>query len=105
MLGSQLIDLLVPVAEGAENLRCLLPEGWDGVHAWLDVTHRDRWQQRLERPDGRADLTPALACLQLRVVPELLHRVHAGIGNLRPVQPCDNLVDGELTEDGVDHGM
>jgi hypothetical protein len=63
MLGTQPTDLLIIVAKGTQNLRCLLPEGRDGVHAWLDVTHGDRWQQRFERPDRRADLTPPLACL------------------------------------------
>src|SRR5207302_646555 len=26
----------------------------------------------------------------------------SGVGDLRPVQPCDDLFDGELTEDGID---
>src|SRR5437588_2149431 len=39
------------------------------------------------------------------MVPELLHRVHASVGDLRPVQPCNDLFNGELTEHGVDSGM
>ena len=42
-------------------------------------------------PTGESDLAPAGARLQLRVRPDVVHRVDAGIGDLRSLESLDHL--------------
>ena len=46
---------------------------------------------RGQRSGRRADLAPAAARLQLRVLPDLVHRVDARVGDLRGFEPLDDL--------------
>src|SRR5205809_996763 len=57
----------------------------------LDAGDVDGWRERFEFSRGRIDFAPPLARFELRMVPELLHRIQAGIGDARVLEASDDL--------------
>ena len=74
------------------------------VHAIVEGVVAAGRQQRRDLADRRAHIAPALACPQLRVRPQARHVVHAGVGDLRFVQPRLHLLGGHAGEALHDEG-
>src|SRR5579883_333670 len=70
-LCAQPADLLVGVADGAEDLFGVFAHCRNRVHARRRAAHDDWRQQGSDRPVGRVNLPPALARRQLLMVPKL----------------------------------
>ena len=54
--------------------------------------------ERADGPGRRRDLAPAVARGELRMIDELLDRVHPRVGDLRRLEPRDHLVGGQAAE-------
>ena len=100
----------------AQALRCAISGvvaqlGEDRVGVLAERRHRVHARRRLSQlpggsmagsgPAGDLDLAPAVARLQLRVLPDVVHRVDARVGDLRRFEPLDHLRRGQRGE-GLD---
>ena len=73
-------------AELAEDAVGVLADGRDRIHHRFDILHHDGRGERSNGPNRRLDRLPAPARQELRMISELTHRIHAGVGDLRSVQ-------------------
>ena len=82
----------------AEDLIGMLTERRHCIHARGEGIQSSRWQQGRNRPGWRRDLGPALACRELRVLPDIVHVVHVCVGDLRGVEPGNHFLAAEPRE-------
>jgi hypothetical protein len=67
---------------------------WNLPHPGLGVIE-SKWRDKgTERACGRVHLAPLAACGKLRVLEELVDRPHSRVGDLRRLEPIDNLLRG-----------
>ena len=76
----------------------MLSQRRHGIHARIARFPRSRRKQRRDRAGGRVHLAPALACLELRMLPHRVHVVHLSVGDLGVVQAPDDFFCGERGE-------
>jgi hypothetical protein len=89
-------------AQCSQNCHRVLSHRRDGVHARLDVLHRDGRKQGAHLSNRRINVAPALACLELGMLPKLLQRVQVRGGNLGRFKSCRDLLGGQMREHGLD---
>src|SRR6185369_9988416 len=78
-------------AQLGEDGAAMLAQRRHRVHARLEAVEVERRLHRSDHSPGRADLAPAIARFELRVLPELLHGIELGVGDAGPFEPADNL--------------
>ncbi len=88
-------NIRIGVAQLAQNRVGVLAQRGYRIHAIVKRVACARRQQRRQRPHGRSDRGPARARRELRMRPQLLHRVHARIGDLRRLEAGDELARGQ----------
>src|SRR5215210_341745 len=92
---------LLPVEPGQDLLR-MLPDFRDRFHGWLGVRERRRGHEGPQRAHRRTYLAPAIARVELRVVEELAHRPHSGVGDTRLFEPLYRLLLRKAREGTLD---
>lgn len=76
----------------------VLSDRRDGIHPAVEPVARTRRLQRRKRAGRRPDRRPALARGELGMPPDVAHRVHGRVGDLRPVEPLAHLRAGQRRE-------
>ena len=80
----------------------MLAQRRHGVHAGAVAVVLRRRQQRGHRAGRRLHAGPALACLQLRMLPKCGRAVDAGGGDAGRVEPCFGLIGAQVSKAGAD---
>ena len=83
-----LVGLLVPTRPLSTGV---LANRGNPFHSRFDAFEPERRHQRADRPSRRLDLAPAIARGELWMIEKLDHVVHAGVGNLRRIEPRDDV--------------
>src|SRR5947208_2710862 len=91
----QLRNLLGGVAKLLENRCSVLTKSRHGIHARFRLFPRTRWKKRGHHPGGCVHFAPAFARLELRMPPDSVHVVHLRVGDLRLIEPLDDLFCGK----------
>src|SRR6059058_5586263 len=73
----------------------MLAQAGNRVHAGAEGAIGCRWKQRWQVTLRTSHLHPALACLELGMLPDGMHVVDLGIGDGRSVKSSDNLCRAE----------
>src|SRR5690242_19648511 len=92
IFAAQVRYCLIAVSQLAKNRFRVLAQRRNGVHAWRIRAWRPWWQQCRDTSDGRVDFRPAIAILQLEMVPQILHIIHASVANRSRVKSVNNLL-------------
>ncbi|MNG15359.1 hypothetical protein D3C84_991810 [compost metagenome] len=88
----------------AQNAAGVLPQPRHAIHSRRERSVVTGRQQRRQFPAGAVHFPPAIAGLELRVIPHALHVIDPGIGDLRVFQALDDLLDrqrGKTVDDDL----
>src|SRR5205807_2927304 len=93
------------ITELAKNGPGVLAHRRDRLHARLKAIEVEGRLERIELAGGGADARPAPARRELRVAPELLHRVQPRAGDIGRFEPVDGFLAAHLREGALDLGV
>ena len=89
---AQIGDCLRIQSQLGKNGLGLGPHRWHCIHANRHIGKLHRRQQRVNEAARSIELPPALARLQLRMIPEVLRGIHLRVGNACRIQATDNFI-------------
>ena len=75
---------------------------WNLPHPWLGIVEPEWRDEGTEWACGRVHLSPLAACSELRVIEKFVDRPHSRVGDLRRLEPIDDLLSGLASKSADD---